>query len=189
MHYAELMKARDELTGPGGAFEIAPAMVNGIMVRTYKNALPNVRALWLSTAAFADRPYLIYGDERLSYAEAHAQVNATAAWLAAQGIVPGDRVAIAMRNYPEWMLIYWACVSCGIAVVGMNAWWTAEEMAYALNDSAPKALFLDAERLEGDRKATVTLLHAFEPVGHGAHKCGWEPVCSLADIRARAAGL
>ena len=147
MHYAELMKARDELTGPGGAFEIAPAMVNGIMVRTYKNALPNVRALWLSTAAFADRPYLIYGDERLSYAEAHAQVNATAAWLAAQGIVPGDRVAIAMRNYPEWMLIYWACVSCGIAVVGMNAWWTAEEMAYALNDSAPKALFLDAERL------------------------------------------
>ena len=48
---------------------------------------------------------------------------------------------------------------------------------------------LDAERLEGDRKATVTLLHAFEPVGHGAHKRGWEPVCSLADIRARAAGL
>jgi hypothetical protein len=45
------------------------------------------------------------------------------------------------------------------------------------------------EPVEGDRKATVTLLHAFEPVGHGAHKCGWEPVCSLADIRARAAGL
>ncbi len=147
MHYAELRKAREELTGPGGAFEIVEAEVLGQRVRTYKNALPNVRALWLSTIQFAERPYLIYGDERLSYAEAHEQVNAVAAWLAAQGVQPGDRVAIAMRNYPEWMLIYWACVSCGIAVVGMNAWWTAEEMAYALRDSEPKILFLDAERL------------------------------------------
>ena len=155
MHYAELSKARDELTGPGGAFEIVLAEVNGTRVRTFGNALPNVRALWLSTLQFADRPYLIYGQERLSYAEAHVQVNAVAAWLAAQGVVPGDRVAIAMRNYPEWLLIYWACVATGIAVVGMNAWWTAEEMAYALDDSAPKALFLDAERLERYRAMAV----------------------------------
>ena len=147
MHYAELLQARDELTGPGGAFEIVPAPVNGVTVRTFKNAPPSVRAFWLSTAAFGDRPYLIYGDERLSYAQAHAQVAAIAAWLVAQGIAPGDRVAIAMRNYPEWLLIYWACVASGIAVVGMNAWWTPEEMAYALTDSAPKALFVDAERL------------------------------------------
>ena len=147
MHYAELLTARNELTGPGGAFEIVPARVNGVTVRSFKNAPSNIRAFWLSTAAFADRPYLVYGDERLSYAEAHARVTAVAAWLAAQGIVPGDRVAIAMRNYPEWLLIYWACVATGIAVVGMNAWWTPEEMAYALADSAPKMLFVDAERL------------------------------------------
>ncbi len=152
MHYAELAKARDELTGPGGAFEIATIKVNGIPVRAYAHALPDVRALWQSTAQFADRTYLVYGDERLTYAEAHARVDAIAAWLAAQGVASGDRVAIAMRNYPEWMLIYWACVSCGIAVVGMNAWWTPEEMAYALTDSAPKALFLDGERLERYRE-------------------------------------
>lgn len=147
MHYAELLKARDELTGPGGPFEIVPAPVNGVTVRTFRNAPPSVRDFWLSTAAFADRPYLIYNDERLSYAQAHARVAAIAAWIAAQGIAPGDRVAIAMRNYPEWLLIYWACVATGVAVVGMNAWWTPEEMAYALTDSAPKALFVDAERL------------------------------------------
>jgi acyl-CoA synthetase (AMP-forming)/AMP-acid ligase II len=83
-------------------------------------------------------------------------VNAVAAWLAAQGVKPGDRVAVAMRNYPEWMLIYWACVSTGIAVVGMNAWWTAEEMAYGLADSAPKVLFLDAERLAAWERAAAT---------------------------------
>ncbi len=148
MHYAELLDARNELTGPGGAFEIVEADVLGRRIRTYKTAPPTVRDVWLATTAFADRSYLVYGDERLSYAEAHARVDAIAAWLAAQGIGRGDRVAIAMRNYPEWLLIYWACVATGIAVVGMNAWWTSKEMAYALTDSAPKALFLDAERLD-----------------------------------------
>ena len=148
MHYAELLKAREELTGPGGEFEIVEAEVLGNKLRVYKNAPPSVREVWLSTAAFADRTYLVYEDERLTYAEAHAQVNSVAAWLFEQGVRPGDRVALSMRNYPEWLLIYWACVSVGVAVVGMNAWWTAEEMAYALKDSEPKVLFVDAERLE-----------------------------------------
>lgn len=147
MHYAELLKAREELTGPGGAFEIIEAEILGNRIRTYKNAPPSVREVWLSTLQFSDRPYLVYQDERLTYGEAHAIANSTANWLLAQGVKPGDRVAIAMRNYPEWMLIYWACLAVGITVVGMNAWWTAEEMAYGLSDSAPKVLFLDAERL------------------------------------------
>ncbi|HAE25922.1 MAG TPA: AMP-dependent synthetase [Hyphomonas adhaerens] len=151
MHYAELLKAREELTGPGGDFEIVEAEVLGNKLRVYKNAPPSIREFWASTKQFADRTYLIYEGERLTYAEAHEQVNAIAAWLFDQGVQPGDRVAIAMRNYPEWLLIYWACTSVGITVVGMNAWWTAEEMVYALKDSEPKALFLDAERLERGR--------------------------------------
>lgn len=152
MHYSELKQARDLLTGPGGDFEIIEAEIMGQRLRCYKNAPPSIREVWLSTAQFSDRTYLVYEGERLSYGEAHQQVNAVAAWMADQGIKPGDRVAIAMRNYPEWMLIYWACVSCGIAAVGMNAWWTPEEMAYALTDSAPKALFFDEERLQRIRK-------------------------------------
>ncbi len=147
MHYAELRRAREELTGPGGIFEIVEADVLGNRIRTYKNAPPSVREVWLSTVAFGDRTYLIYEDERMSYAQAHAQTNAIAAWIAAQGVKPGERVAIAMRNYPEWMLIYWACVASGVTVVGMNAWWTPEEMAFAIGDSEPAILFLDTERL------------------------------------------
>ncbi|MGE6696433.1 class I adenylate-forming enzyme family protein [Hyphomonas sp. NPDC076900] len=147
MHYAELLKAREELTGPGGAFEVIEAEILGNRIRTYKNAPPSVREVWLSTLQFADRPYLVYQDERLTYGQAHEITNSTANWLLAQGVKPGDRVAIAMRNYPEWMLIYWACLAVGITVVGMNAWWTTEEMDYGLSDSAPKVLFLDAERL------------------------------------------
>ena len=148
MHYSELKAAWNELTAPGAAFEIIEVEVRGHALRAFKNAPPSVRDLWLSTAAYAERPYLIYDGEAITYAEAHKIVASTAAWLFAQGVRPGDRVAIAMRNFPEWLLVYWACVSCGIAAVGMNAWWVPEEMAYALKDSRPKVVFADQERLD-----------------------------------------
>ena len=147
MHYAQLRRAREELTGPGGQFEIVEAPVLGNTLRVFKHAPPSVREVWLASAAFAERPYLIYEGEQLTYAQTHAQVAAVAAWLFDQGLRPGDRAGIAMRNYPEWMIIYWACVSVGIAAVGMNAWWNAEEMAFGMADAAPKVLFVDAERL------------------------------------------
>ena len=147
MHYKELKEAWAALTAPGAPFEIGEIEVRGAPMRIYKQAPPTVREVWLSTAAFGSREYLVYQDERMTYGEAHAQVNAIAGWLTERGVAPGDRVAIAMRNYPEWMLIYWACVSMGVAAVGMNAWWVAEEMAYAIKDSSPKVIFCDAERL------------------------------------------
>lgn len=147
MHFAELRAVREELTGPGGQFEITTADVLGQQLRVFKAAPPSVREFWLSTAAWGDRPYLIYEGEVLSYAQAHAHAAAIAAWMWDQGIRPGDRVAIAMRNYPEWMVIYWACTSIGVAAAGLNAWWTADEMEAALKDAEPKAMFIDAERL------------------------------------------
>ena len=147
MHYAQLRQVRAELTGPGGPFEIVEAEVLGRQMKVYKNAPPSAREFWLSTAAFGPRDYLVYQAERLTYAQSHDQVRAVAAWLWDQGLRPGDRVAIAMRNYPEWMLIYWACLCIGVAAVGTNAWWTPEELDYALADSTPKVIFADAERL------------------------------------------
>ncbi|MEJ1969411.1 MAG: class I adenylate-forming enzyme family protein [Rhizomicrobium sp.] len=147
MHYAELKQAWSELTAPGAPFEVVEIPVRGQKLRGYKNVPPSIREFWLSTAPFAAREYLVYRDERITYAEAHSQVAAIAAWLFRQGVKPGDRVAIAMRNYPEWLLIYWACACIGVAVVGMNAWWVTEEMDFALKDSAPKIVFCDRERL------------------------------------------
>jgi long-chain acyl-CoA synthetase len=147
MHYAELNRAWAELTAPGSPLEVTEVEVRGVPLRAYKNAPPNVRALWLASAQFAERDYLVFGDERITYAEAHRQVASIANWMARRGVKAGDRVAIAMRNYPEWLLIYWACACTGVACVGMNAWWTAPEMAYGLKDSGPKILFADAERI------------------------------------------
>jgi long-chain acyl-CoA synthetase len=152
--YEELRKVTADLTGAGGPFEITTIDVRGLPLRAYKNAPADMRQIWLATAAHGDAPSLVYENERLSYAEAHRVVASVARSLVDRfGVGAGDRVAIAMRNYPEWILAYWAVVATGASVVGMNAWWTGNEMAYALDDAAPKVLIADRERLE--RLATV----------------------------------
>ena len=132
---------------PGQPFELTEITVRGQQLRAWKNAPATLRDLWLSTEAHAANDYIVYGDERLSYAEAHAIVIRIAGWLKDNGIEQGDRVAIAMRNYPEWILAYWAITAMGCVAVGMNAWWVAEEMDYALEDSGARVLIADAERL------------------------------------------
>lgn len=118
-------------------------------MRTFATAPPTMRALWESTAGYADLTYLVYEDERYTYAEIQAQVRRLAQILHEEhGVGRGDRVAIAMRNYPEWVVSYWATVSLGAAVVGMNAWWVGAEMEYGLSDSRPKVLICDDERFE-----------------------------------------
>ena len=118
-------------------------------MRVFDTAPPNMRFVWELSAQFADRPYIVFEDETITYGEAHAMVRSLAHYLVNEhGVGPNDRVAIAMRNYPEWALAYWATIVVGASAVGVNAWWTASELEYALNDSRPKVLIADDERLE-----------------------------------------
>ena len=144
-HY---LAARAELTGPGGPFATTTIEVRGVPIQTYANVPPTMRTIWESTAAHGDKDYIVYEDERYTFAEIQAQVRKLARHLVANGVTPHSRVAVAMRNYPEWVVSYWATVSIGAAVVGMNAWWTPPEIEYALNDSEPRVLIADDERLE-----------------------------------------
>ncbi|MBI5089476.1 MAG: acyl--CoA ligase [Actinobacteria bacterium] len=141
--------ARRELTAAGAPFAVSEIEVRGVPIKVFTSAPPTMRALWEITAAYADRDYIVYEDERYTYAEIAAQVRSLAHVLRdAHGVREGDRVAVAMRNYPEWVVSYWATVSLGAAVVGMTAWWTPTEMEYGLSDSRPKVLIADDERLE-----------------------------------------
>ncbi|MGB3412620.1 MAG: class I adenylate-forming enzyme family protein [Microthrixaceae bacterium] len=160
---ASLMEAWAELTEPGGAFEVQETEVRGIPMRLFKSALPNMRSLWEMAALHGDKTYVVFEDEHYSYSEVDAQVRSLAKYLDSLGIGRGDRVAIAMRNYPEWVIGYWAVVSIGAAVVGLNAWWTTPEMEYGLADSRPKVLIADDERLATVGPA-LTQLRAVEPL-------------------------
>jgi len=139
--------ARSELDN--GLFATTEIVVRGTPMRVFVAAPPTLRALWQLSTAHPDKTYVVYEDERLTYAEVDARVRSLAHYLREVcGVDRGDRVAIAMRNYPEWVIAYWATVSIGAAVVGMNAWWTSTEMEFALTDSRPKVLIADDERLE-----------------------------------------
>ncbi|MEH6585915.1 MAG: class I adenylate-forming enzyme family protein [Halioglobus sp.] len=146
--YQQLKQVVDQMTAPGQMFEIRESEVAGHTMRTWALAPPSLRDVWLSTAGHADKDYLVYQDERWTYAQAHEEVARIANWLAANGIKQHDRVAIAMRNYPEWMLTYWALNCIGAVTVGINAWWVAEELQYGLQDSETKMLICDKERLQ-----------------------------------------
>ena len=144
--YTQLKEVWNALIAPGAQFEINEIEAHGNTIKNYAAAPGSLRELWLASTAFSEREYLVYQEERWTYAQAHQQVASLANWLVQQGIQPGDTVAIAMRNYPEWMLSYWAILSTGATVVGINAWWVTSEMEYGLRDSDPKAIILDAER-------------------------------------------
>lgn len=139
--------ARKLVTQPGSLLEVGQVDVGGQSLLGYVNAPNSMRDLWMLATGHGEAEYLVYLDERITYREAAERVAGFANWLVGQGIVPGDRVAIAMRNYPEWMLAHWAINSIGAVVVGLNAWWVADEMAYALDDSQPKMLIGDQQRL------------------------------------------
>ena len=140
--------AWDEMTGPEGPFGWSVTEVRGVPTRVYNNAPPNMALIWAGSIAQGDNEYLVYGEESLSYAQVHQKVDALAAHLSSVGVGHGDRVAVSMRNYPEWVVTYWATIKIGAALVGMNAWWTTPEMEFGIADSTPKALVVDGERLE-----------------------------------------
>ena len=145
----EYTEAWNELTAPGAQFAMKEIEVRGIPMRVFEAAPPSMRFVWELAAGYGDRDYVVFEDERFTYAESDAIIRALAAHLVdVHGVAPGDRVAISMRNYPEWVFAYWAIVSIGAACVGMNAWWTSDEMKYGLSDSRPKVLICDSERLE-----------------------------------------
>jgi steroid-24-oyl-CoA synthetase len=136
------------LTAPGQPFEMEQVVVRGVPLRAWKQAPPTLRAVLEASRAHPG-DFLVHEDEHWSF-ERHFREAAHLAHVLVDrfGIRPGDRVAIAMRNFPEWSLAFWAAESAGAVVVPLNAWWTGPELQYGLEDSASVLAFVDEERLE-----------------------------------------
>ncbi len=141
-----LAEVKALLTAPGAKFEMDEAVIDGVPTRVWKNAPPTMRYLLEASRGHADRLFVIYEDERVSY-EAHYRATAAlATHLVALGIGKGDRVALAMRNLPEWSVAFFAGVAIGAIMVPLNAWWTGAELEYGLRDSGARVLIVDGER-------------------------------------------
>ncbi len=137
------------LTGPNGPFETTEAEIREEALEVFKLSPPSLRFLFQAARGHGDKPFLVYEDETWSFSETVDHANAFGSMLVEHyDIKPGDRVGIAMRNYPEWIASYAAITSVGAIAVSLNAWWTTEEIEYALDDSGCSLLFADRERIE-----------------------------------------
>ena len=137
------------LTAPGQPFEIEEVVIRGVTTKVWKHGPATLVELLRRSRAHGDRDFLVYGTDRLTFAGHFAAAATLAHTLRDRfGVRKGDRVAIAMRNLPEWSVAFFAAAAAGAIVVPLNAWWTGGELAYGLADSGTRIVFTDAERAD-----------------------------------------
>jgi len=137
------------LTSPDSPLEMEEKDIRGVKMRVWKNAPASLRDVLEASRAHGTRDFLVYEDERVTFEEHYRAVVKFAHVLKDKyGVKKGDRVTIAMRNYPEWVISFWAITTIGAIVVPLNAWWTGEELEYGLSDSGSKVAVVDGERLD-----------------------------------------
>lgn len=165
-----IAEADSILTAPGAPFEIEETILGTSRIQTWKNVPTTLRDVFLNGMQHGDREFLVYESDRVTF-DAFARATITLAHrLARDGVSKGDRVAVVMRNLPEWPVAFWAGQLLGAIVAPMNSWWTSEELAYAVNDSGAKVAIVDFERLARlddvlDRLPTLERIYAVRSEG------------------------
>ncbi|MGY6501260.1 MAG: class I adenylate-forming enzyme family protein [Acidimicrobiales bacterium] len=142
-------EANAAVCGEDGPFAFHEEVIRGVPTKVFNTAPPLVKNLFDLARLRGDATYIVYEDEQYTFDEVMARADAIGSLLVnTYGITKGDRVAIAMRNYPEWIFSFVAITSIGAVAVPLNAWWTGEELNFGLEDSGSKVLIADQERVE-----------------------------------------
>jgi long-chain acyl-CoA synthetase len=142
-----LEEAHARLTAPGAPFETAEIAVRGVVMRVWKHVPATAAEAFIQARAHGGREFLVYQDERVSYEGFARAALRVASLLAEQGLNKGDRVALVMRNLPEWPVVFMGALLAGAVVVPLNAWWSGTELGYGILDCGARFVFADAERL------------------------------------------
>jgi long-chain acyl-CoA synthetase len=147
-----IAQAHALLTAPGTLLETGEAEIRGVKYKVWKAAPPTLHAIFALSAPFGARDHAVLENERATIHGVRAAAAVLARQLIADGVKPGDRIAIIMRNVPEWPVAFWAGVLAGAIVTPLNAWWTGAELEYGLADSGSSILLVDNERYERIRE-------------------------------------
>lgn len=143
----KLKAAAGELLAPDSPFALGTATIGGQEYRVFAKAPANLGELYDLGMAAADDTFLVYLEERHSFAETIDMARRLArALLEEHGVRKGDRVAICARNSPQWCLGYMAATLIGAIVAPMNSWSTARELRYMVEDSGARLIFADPPR-------------------------------------------
>lgn len=148
-HKAQYDTAVAQLTSASAPFEIIDQVINGVAYKFYKNAPRVLPELFAPGKEFGDKEFLVYEGERCTFKQFFQQAASIGHQLvSAYGVKKGDRVAVAMRNYPEWMSSFVAITSVGAVAVPLNSWGQAKELEYGLTDAGVNIVICDQQRLD-----------------------------------------
>jgi long-chain acyl-CoA synthetase len=163
-----------QLTRAGAPFELTQVKLGGRRLRAYRNAPTTLAELINAGRVHGAKEFMAYQDDHWSFDRFFAAVDALAGRLQGEaGLQPGDRVAIAMRNRPEWAVAFAAAVLVGAVPAPLNSFGQRNELVEAINDVGPRVLFCDADRckrLEADLQGLgchVVLTDAEPAAGSG----------------------
>jgi len=144
-----LEQARALLHADDSPYATSRVSIEGAEFLAFRHAPRNLAALYAGSARHDGRVMLVYDEERYRVEDVRRRVGNLAHHLVHElGVSCGDRIALAMRNYPEWCFAYAAATSIGAVIVPLNAWWTGPELRYGVQDSSAKLLIADQERCE-----------------------------------------
>ena len=137
------------LTAPGGMLGLGSIERFGVTLPTIAVAPPALNAYFAHYAGeHRDQVFLVAGDERLTFAEVEdAAERVACALVSAHGIQRGDRIGIAMRNSPSWIVLYMGIVMAGGIATLLNGWWQSEELEAAIRDVDCGLVFADPPRV------------------------------------------
>src|SRR3954465_12366944 len=141
-------EVKAQLTGPGGMFEVVTEDVRGRPMQVYKERMKALRQICEIAIGRGDQTFIVYGDRNISFREFLTSANSVSAGLQQFGVRPGDRVAALRQNNPEWCMSFWGTVNIDAVLVGLNGWWTTDEIVYGLQDSGARVLVADGKRFE-----------------------------------------
>jgi len=141
-----LRAAHARLTAPGGAFETEVRPIRGVPVTVWKHVPATAAEALARARTHGSRDFLVWRDVRVTHDAFARAVAAAANDLTARGVQKGDRVAVAMKNCPQWPVAFMGALLAGAIAVPLNARWTEAELAYAMADSGAKFVFADGER-------------------------------------------
>jgi acyl-CoA synthetase (AMP-forming)/AMP-acid ligase II len=137
------------LIGHGAPFEVEAVVLDGVPLRDFVRAPRTIVDVFHMGAAHEPLVNIVYEGERLTFADVRSRSRSLALDLRATfGVRAGDRVAIAMRNLPEFVVSFWGAVLAGGIVVPLNSWWAGGELVYALQDAGVSVLVADEDRLD-----------------------------------------
>ena len=135
MKLEQWQSAWQQLIGAGSPFEVLTPADGG--AKYFRHSAASVWAAIDSGRVHGDREFLVWEQQRLTFRQFFDQVDRLAGQMVQRfGLRKGDRVAIAMRNQPAWLVAFAAIQRCGAVCVPLNSWGLRDELFHGLQDSA-----------------------------------------------------